>query len=453
MTPARSIATRMLLLAGAAAASSAVMLVAWTDQGGAHAAHYAIPGSVAILFWTCSALSAVARAKVILLTASVLGMLWFLEALAEWRLLSPEEVKFAAARRIGVAFDSRTDLAVLRAFRAGGDQKAVRALFPRLFLDSDGCPTRGGTRLFPLGSISRRLTILCNEDGVYSAYRADRFGFNNPEDAYASSPPDVVLIGDSFVQGACVHERQDIGSQLRHAGLHTLGFGMSATGGLAQLAALREYGLPLRPRTVLWFHFEGNDLADTRRELVSPTLMRYLEDPAFSQDLRHRQPEVDAALDDHFERELARASTTTERQRISRVTPGRVLTLDVLVRQRLALGNVVLPFSEYGRILAAARAATLESGARFYVVYLPMNPQARGWFASAPRARIRRLLESLGIDPIDFTAIVESTPVERLFPFGVAPHYTAHGYALLAGLIVERLRNDGVLEGRRPHGE
>ena len=42
----------------------------------------------------------------------------------------------------------------------------------------------------------------------------------------------------------------------------TRNFGMAGDGPLLMLATLQEYVSPLKPRIVLWFYFEGNDLID-----------------------------------------------------------------------------------------------------------------------------------------------------------------------------------------------
>jgi hypothetical protein len=62
------------------------------------------------------------------------------------------------------------------------------------------------------------------------------------------------------------------------------------------LATLKEYAESLRPKVVLWFYFEGNDLKDLSNERRSPLLSRYLEPNEFSQRLSSRQDEIDRAL-------------------------------------------------------------------------------------------------------------------------------------------------------------
>ena len=69
--------------------------------------------------------------------------------------------------------------------------------------------------LFPLSGQSNSETILCNENGYYSIYQSDRYGFNNPNEEWDKKEIEYLLVGDSFTHGACVNRPNDIGSQLR----------------------------------------------------------------------------------------------------------------------------------------------------------------------------------------------------------------------------------------------
>lgn len=60
-------------------------------------------------------------------------------------------------------------------------------------------------------------------------------------------------------------------------------------------AAIREYLRVVKPKTVLWFYYEGNDLENLRREKKSPLLMSYLTSRIY-QDLLHKQSEIDQSL-------------------------------------------------------------------------------------------------------------------------------------------------------------
>jgi hypothetical protein len=88
----------------------------------------------------------------------------------------------------------------------------------------------------------------------------DQNGFRNPVDLKSA---DTVVIGDSFVEGLTVRNEQLMTSVLAEIRSEVVAnLGQSAYGPLEELVVLKRYGLPLRPRTVVWMFFEGNDLQD-----------------------------------------------------------------------------------------------------------------------------------------------------------------------------------------------
>ena len=64
--------------------------------------------------------------------------------------------------------------------------------------------------IFYLSGISNSKTIYCNENGYFSIYQSDRFGFNNPDDEWDSNEIEFLLLGDSFTHGACVNRPDDL---------------------------------------------------------------------------------------------------------------------------------------------------------------------------------------------------------------------------------------------------
>ena len=57
--------------------------------------------------------------------------------------------------------------------------------------------------LHPLSSISNVQTINCNENGYFSKYVSDRYGFNNPDEVWENKKTDYLIIGDSFARSVC----------------------------------------------------------------------------------------------------------------------------------------------------------------------------------------------------------------------------------------------------------
>jgi hypothetical protein len=91
-------------------------------------------------------------------------------------------------------------------------------------------------------------------------FTTDSRGFRNLEEPDRA---DVVLIGDSYVEGHYVDDRETAAAALRElVDGEVVNLGQSGYGSLQELEVLRRFGLPLRPNLVAWFFFEGNDLYD-----------------------------------------------------------------------------------------------------------------------------------------------------------------------------------------------
>ena len=96
---------------------------------------------------------------------------------------------------------------------------------------------------------------------IDAAYDAN--GFRNGSDLARAA---LVLIGDSFVEAGLVPEHATTAATLRRKlGTEVANLGVTMYGPQQELAVLRRFGLPLGPRVVLWFFFEGNDLEDAVR--------------------------------------------------------------------------------------------------------------------------------------------------------------------------------------------
>ena len=90
--------------------------------------------------------------------------------------------------------------------------------------------------------------------------RYDRNGFRNATELHAA---DLAVIGDSFVEAALVPARQTLTGLLEtRTGKAVANLGQAGYGPQQELIVLRRFALPLRPKTVIWCLFEGNDLRD-----------------------------------------------------------------------------------------------------------------------------------------------------------------------------------------------
>ena len=131
---------------------------------------------------------------------------------------------------------------------------------------------------------SNSKTIFCNENGYYAIYKSDRYGFNNPDEEWDKTEVEYLLVGDSFVHGACVNRPNDISSKLRNlSNKSVISLGYGSNGPILEYASLREF-FPDRVKNVLWFYYEGNDVKNLSDELRNVFLRKYINNINFSQN-------------------------------------------------------------------------------------------------------------------------------------------------------------------------
>jgi len=312
----------------------------------------------------------------------------------------------------------------------------------------------GQQSLIAIGGAPEAATVHCNELGVTSVYRSDEYGFNNPAGLWGQVPIDVLLIGDSFVQGACVPPEKTLAAIIRDAYPRTISLGRDGAGPLLQLAALREYAGHLRPANIVWVYTEENDLADLQAERRLPVLASYLR-PDFSQQLFERQPILGPLISRHLEELLdqyrARRWIPLRSTRQAIYNHLRFLRPDAAASSP---GVAALPpeLSIFADVLQMARREAQELQARQLFVFLPSfgSFSGRPPPATAARARVLEEAERAGFATLDVEAIFRATGDPRtFFPFGLYGHYTPEGYALIGQAVSTQLAAFGGIQRSR----
>jgi lysophospholipase L1-like esterase len=157
--------------------------------------------------------------------------------------------------------------------------------------------------ILPLAGASFSKTLYCNENGYFSSYYSDRFGFNNNNLTWDVSQIEYLVIGDSFAHGACVNEPGDVASQLKNlSNKPVLNLAYAGNGPLSEYATLREY-MPKNVKKIIWIYFEGNDLNNLLSELNYPILKSYIIDENYSQRLQKKQKKIDKLIQERILKE------------------------------------------------------------------------------------------------------------------------------------------------------
>ncbi len=447
---------------------------AWTEQRsftstvGAFV-YFAVPGLLAIAFFVSLRLPASHRINIVLCCASVALTIYTIEVtMALWFSLPSVQVSqyhrslTEAANALGVKYDGRTRAEVIDDFRQRGID-AVPSLNPYDLLkkQKDGMMKSAiaidGVEVLPLASMAEKLTVVCNEGGEFLTYTADKHGFNNPPYVW-DAPVDIVAVGDSYVQGWCVGPEDNFVSLIRKLHPKTLNLGIEGNGPLVMLATIKEYVESVKPKVVLWFYFEGNDLEDLGKERRNSILTRYLTNNEFSQGLLNRQAEIDRALATYLEN-TAKTNWSIKLKEISE----RISKTDTLLpifqnavklgglRERLGIVFATAPTSPLDEtagprshdvpqidllfdVLLQAKKSVSQWGGKLYFVYLPgqsryVPPGVR----DGDRRAVLSAANKAGLPVIDMHPIfiAQKDPLS-LFPLRLADHYNEEGHRLVA---------------------
>ena len=349
--------------------------------------------------------------------------------------ITRHELRAAVAKKNNIDFDDRKKIDVYYDLKKNNPDIVI-TMHPSQFIQHS-------YDLFSIGGISNKTTIHCNENGYYSIYKSDRYGFNNPDEEWNKKNIKFLVIGDSLIHGSCVNEEKTITGTLRskinNQGVINLAY--KGIGPLIENAALREYGSQIEYKNVLWV-YSGNDIQDIETEYKNKILLSYFNDDSYTQNLVKKQDLIDNQLIDYFEKEQLLNNSILKFLKLSSVRKLLYWRDKTEAKKEKSLENL----ENFKISLLQSKSIVEDRGAKFYFVYLP-------WFnrydkdstykdddqiyydqvikivneLNIPIIDIHRELFSLSSDPKDF------------FPFRMWGHYTAETYDMISDLIIKRI--------------
>ena len=290
--------------------------------------------------------------------------------------------------------------------------------------------------IYPLSGISNSKTINCNENGYYSIYKSDRYGFNNPDSEWDANKKEFLIVGDSFALGDCVNRPDDIGSVLRHlSNKSVLNLGYAGHNPLLEYATLREY-YASGVNKVLWLYYEGNDLQGLSHKFENKFFLNYIKDLNFKQDLKVRHEEINILGNNILSQRIKEKRNVFKLGDFIKLFNTRYLITNKNKK-------VVLTYSDFEKIIKLSKELVSRNNSKFYFVYLPEFKRYKGNYENNNYLNVKKIIDKLGIPFIDIHAEVfknESNPLD-LFPFNSDGHYNESGYNKVARAIY-RLTQD-----------
>jgi hypothetical protein len=299
------------------------------------------------------------------------------------------------------------------------------------------------------------------------SFTYDSAGHRNPTDLARA---DVVLIGDSYVEGCYVSDDQTAARRLEaRLGRPVANLGVAGYGTLQELRVLRRETERLAPKVVVWFFFEGNDLYD---------------DQAFENALGAApagQPDERVLVHagaGWSERSFTRYAHGRLRRAAHALLPNRAPHWGTLAVGGAAAGEQVLfaryaavPWSDYEAqrweksraALAEGVAHCRERGVHVLLVFVPIKFRVMQPFVAFPEgspcsawrvwpiaASFGELCASLDVPHLDLTSHAQTAVRQGNMPYAAADtHWTPAGHALVAGLVSEEIERRSWLLGEQ----
>ncbi len=326
------------------------------------------------------------------------------------------------------------------------DKNVVVGSYPRANLNY---LSKNYKNFLPLSGVSNAKTIYCNENGYMSIDKTDRFGFNNPDDEWDKKKIDILIVGDSFAQGACVNRPNDIASVIRKfSKKNVINIGVGGNGPLLEYATLKEYLSP-KVKNIFWLFSEWNDLENLEVEKLSPILQKYLNDTSFSQNLKLRQKEIDDITIEIIEIEKEKNINTSQNLKLY------VIKNFIKLRKSRTIINNILPKTfqpsvvgpkklqnDFKKIMILANELAKNNKSNLYFVYLPEYNRYFNSYDNNSFINVKKIIDEIGIPFINIHKEVfekQENPLE-LFPFQMPGHYNIEGNRKI-GEVLSKIQN------------
>ena len=323
--------------------------------------------------------------------------------------------------------------------------------------------------IFPFSGKSNSKIINCNESGYFSTYLTDRFGFNNSDNIWEKESFDFVLVGDSYVEGACVNKPYDLTSVLSlNSNYDFLNLAHGGNGPLVAYAVAKEYLSDRKFKNLIYFFSEGNDLENLNSEIKNKQLINYLDNYDYSQNLLQKVSVVDGILNKITENEIndqlkrnkdiraeldyrAKININPETKKFKIFRALKLYhTRSMIFKKQYDMVYNPLKVdtaieNEVKKILRLMKRFSLENNANFYIAYLPTWMKYNGFNDFDDRYYLlKKITSELEINFIDLHKdfFQKTDNPNKYFVYGGNSHYNEKGYNDIANYVLDFLKNE-----------
>ena len=310
-------------------------------------------------------------------------------------------------------------------------------------------------KLIPFRGPINSKSISCTEDLRHRIIQNDKYGFRNYNKIY-EKPIHNVILGDSYAEGFCVGQQEDISANLNLMGYPTANLAVGTTSPLVSLAVLREFGEILKPKNFIYFYYEGNDLQGLEWEKKQGDLIKYLEDE-YTVGYVKRYDEINQFLDKISKESIDYAIAVTKNnsknkeiknnnfketfQDILEINNIRNILKNSL--SRISKNNYDLEL--FYKIIYKMNQDAKKLDSNYIFVYVPTWSRYFTKFTKKDKTiylkdEILKKLDKMNIETVDLTEIFDKeNDIKIYFPLGYAGHFNDKGYKKISEVIADKL--------------
>ena len=346
-------------------------------------------------------------------------------------------LRYKAAKKANLFYDKRNRLEVIKDLKKE-NQEAFPVIPPTGFYKR----FKNKYKILPLGGISNVLTVHCNENGKWSIYKSDSYGFNNKKFFYSSkNKKKILIIGDSFAQGACVKQENTLAGQLNKINIEAKSLGMDGNGPIAALATIREYAKIIKPEYIIWI-LHDNDIGDLQRELGNVFLKNYLN-PDFNQNLINKKTEINILLKNVISKEYIKNEDKIRNflnKCFSLFYIRKLIGFNKFSFEKLDKEDKKELYKDLKKVIYLMKNESEKISATLKIVYVPdilqfdskeHNKKDSTYLINIEE--IKKIIKISNVEWLNFYEIMlDSEKPQNFYPFKLKGHFTPEGYKTLA---------------------
>jgi len=310
-------------------------------------------------------------------------------------------------------------------------------------------------KIIPFRGPINSKSISCTEDFKHRTIINDKYGFRNSNLIY-EKPIQNVILGDSYAEGFCVGQNEDISGNLNLMGYPTANFAVGTTSPLVSLAVLREFGEILKPKNFIYFYFEGNDLEGLEWEKQQEDLIKYLDND-YKVNYLKKYDEIKIFLDDISEESIRYAKAVVEGKKNTAKKKNYDLietTKDILEINNIRniIRNNIIRSSKknydlelFYNIISKMDLNARKLNSKYIFVYTPTWSRYFTKFTKKDKAiflkdEILNKLKDMNIETLDLTEVFDNQEeIKQYFPLGYLGHFNAKGYKKISEALIKKL--------------